>query len=155
MTPEKFWTYVDKSAGADACWPWTGAKNNGGYGVVRHNSKHVGAHRRAWVFANGCELTTEQFVCHRCDNPPCVNPAHLFIGTNAENVADMWAKGRGRYPDLRGEDHGMARLTEQDVRDIRARLAAGDAPSALASEFGVHAAHIRNIGYRRFWKHLA
>lgn len=90
----KFWERVDRSGGPDACWPWTGAKKRRGYGFVMHRGKAFGAHRLA--LAGGFSSLPDRSVlaCHRCDNPPCCNPAHLFWGTNTDNRRDAVSKGR-------------------------------------------------------------
>lgn len=82
------------------CWEFTGSVNEDGYGTVRHNGRMVGAHRVAWETANGQPTPTDLQVCHHCDNPPCVNPAHLFLGTNRDNVIDRQAKGRTKNLEL-------------------------------------------------------
>jgi hypothetical protein len=105
-TPEQFsaafWAKVDDSAGPDACWPWTGALFRPGprgygmnYGRIKRNRRTLHAHRVAWELAHG--PTGELFVLHKCDNPPCCNPAHLFLGTAADNMADKVRKGRHRW----------------------------------------------------------
>lgn len=89
--------HVDASAGPDACWPWTAGKANGGYGAIRYNGSIYRAHRIAWTIANGA-IPQGMLVLHKCDNPPCCNPAHLFIGTHKDNSQDMARKGRTRGP---------------------------------------------------------
>jgi len=105
-----FWARVDQSGGADACWPWTGGrfKRRGGYGRVTLNKKDAYSHRVAFALAN--LRTPSQCVLHKCDNPPCCNPSHLFEGTQADNVADCVAKGRT----ARGDKSG-ARLHPESV----------------------------------------
>ncbi len=95
----RFWTFVQKT---DTCWLWTGAKFRKDYGAFRSKGKIRHAHRYSYELAHGVELTDiQQVLMHTCDNPPCVNPAHLRLGTHADNVADMIAKGRNS----RGEKH--------------------------------------------------
>lgn len=95
----RFWEKVDRTGGPDSCWPWTGAapKHRGGYGLFQSNQKPKGSHRVAWEFANG-PIPPGMQVLHRCDNPPCCNPAHLWIGTPQDNMSDKMNKGRGRFP---------------------------------------------------------
>lgn len=95
---EDFWCRADSSEGPHHCWIWRGAVTAPmGYGNVKVDGRNIGAHRRAWELAHG-PIPEGMFVLHRCDNPPCVNPAHLFLGTHADNMADMKAKGRVRKP---------------------------------------------------------
>lgn len=90
----RFWSKVDKSAGVDACWPWTAkSKHKAGYGVISVDGKRNVSHRVAWELARG-EIPPGMHVCHKCDNPPCCNPSHYFLGTPADNVLDMVDKGR-------------------------------------------------------------
>lgn len=107
VTPEElFWARVDKSAGESACWPWTLAKHRDGYGRANVRKNGVNririAHRIAWEFANG-PVPADKDVCHTCDNRICCNPAHLWLGTEKENMADCKAKGRYyRGPRIKG-----------------------------------------------------
>lgn len=107
---ERFWSKVDRSGGSEACWPWLAAKTRG-YGSFAAG----GRLHRATHFAirlDGRDVAKGQVVMHRCDNPPCVNPAHLVVGAQGDNVRDMWEKGRGaNYPTMRGEPGWQARKT--------------------------------------------
>ena len=130
---ERFWAKVDKASG---CWWWTAYRNQWGYGVFGfHARKHSLAHRVAWEFTNGA-IPDGLLVLHRCDNPACVNPDHLFLGTNQDNMDDMYKKGRQRH--IRGEDRTDAKLTEKSVRDVRRRQKEGNVTHRqLATEYGV------------------
>lgn len=97
---ERFWSFVDRSGGPDACWPWRGARLKG-YGQFRRDGNRRIATRIAWEYVTGSPPPDELVIMHTCDNPPCTNPAHLKPGTDADNNRDMWAKGRGS----RGEKH--------------------------------------------------
>jgi hypothetical protein len=90
---DRFWSKVQRS---DGCWLWTGASTWQGYGLIHHHGRRgmVSVHRLSWTIANG-GIPAGLQVLHRCDNPPCVNPDHLWLGTNADNIADKLAKGRG------------------------------------------------------------
>jgi hypothetical protein len=92
--PERMWTYIDQSAGPDGCWPWTGARQRQGYGRTSIGPRHLRAHRVVLGAALGRELSPREYVLHHCDNPPCCNPAHLFLGTSSDNMRDAVAKGR-------------------------------------------------------------
>ena len=151
---ERFWKYVNKTAD---CWLWTGAKTYGGYGVINsggRDGKIIRAHRLSWELHNG-PFPAELDVCHKCDNPSCVRPDHLFLGTAKDNVADMVHKGRARGGAPRGSLHPQAKLTEAQVVDIRARHTAGAASQRqLAREYGVDRRAIHQVVYRKTWIHV-
>lgn len=147
---DRLWEKVEKR-GPDECWPWRGVVSRWGHGrisIARSVSKFTGAHRVAYELAKG-PIPAGMFVCHHCDNPPCCNPAHLFVGTPADNSADMAAKRRCRS----GEAHPMAVLAAQDVREIWAML--GQVPvSRIAERYGVNPATIGKIARRERWAHV-
>lgn len=129
---ERFWSKVDRSGGPDSCWLWTAGGNR--YGVFTvSRGRQVDAHRFSWELHHGI-IPDGLLVCHECDTPRCVNPAHLFLGTSAVNQADMTAKGRGRT----GERNGRAKLTWDQVREARTKYATGGHSwKSLAAEYGV------------------
>lgn len=149
----QFWCTVDMSGGPDACWPWRGKRNEarGDRGRTSQGPRpgEMYAHRAAYEYATGRD-PGDMLVCHHCDNPPCCNPAHLFLGTNADNMADMIAKGRH----ARGEKLPNARVTAAEVADIRRRYANGERDRWLAAEFGMSYANMRRILLRQTWRHV-
>lgn len=145
----RFWSKVAKS---DGCWTWTGRRLPKGYGQISLPGRGAGnlyAHRVSWRLHHGA-IPAGLFVCHRCDNRACVNPAHLFLGTPRNNVDDCVAKRRHTI----GERHPNARLKEAQVLDIRARFGSGTAICTMAREFGVSKATVSGIISRRNWRHL-
>lgn len=151
---KRFWSKVDKSGGPDACWIWQGPRKRFGYGHFQartdEGSFQIGAHRYAWILANG-PIPNGLFVCHACDNRRCVNPAHLFLGTPADNAADMVAKGRKP----KGKDSGTARLTDDNVRYIREHYRPGETTfKEFADMFGVTYQAVANAVRRKTWKHI-
>lgn len=116
---DRFWARVDKSG---ECWVWTGAALPAGYGRWKGAHRLVYAHRFSWELANG-PIPDGMLVCHRCDNPPCVRPDHLFLGTPTDNIRDMNAKGRGRAGDRRREfcRKGLHRMAESAVMSGKRR----------------------------------
>lgn len=124
----RFWSRV-YVAGATDCWSWIGATTSRGYGaiVTRGPRTMDAAHRVSWSLANASPIPAGSFVCHACDNPLCVNPAHLFLGSPADNMRDKVAKGRASRIGPKGEAHADAKLTEADVLEIRRRYREGRA----------------------------
>lgn len=149
---ERFWEKVDVR-GPDECWLWTAAVNEHGYGVLRPAGERTGrtikAHRYSAELA-GMDIRGRS-VLHACDNPPCVNPAHLRPGTQAENSRDMAERGRS----TRGERSSTAKLTEADVREIRERRKAGEMMHVIAEAFGTSTTNVDHIVKLRTWKHVA
>lgn len=148
----RFWTKVRRPA-SDECWPWTGAlSTKSGYGRICVDGRVVNAHRVAWALTHG-PIPEGMDVLHRCDNPPCVSPDHLFLGTHADNMRDR--KQKGRNPNVIGIRNPKARLTEADVLAIRERRRNGDhRVEATAEQYGISVANYWAIVYRRSWKHL-
>jgi hypothetical protein len=138
--------------GPDDCWEWTAGRVPAGYGAVWDNSigRHRHTHRLAWELKYG-PIPEGLFVCHRCDNPSCCNPAHLFLGTQQDNDRDRTQKGRSS----RGERHPDAKLTDVKVREARKRWAQGESVSTLASECGVAFATMSAALKRQTWRHVA
>lgn len=176
----RFWAKVAKVESVTECWLWQGSRINSGYGVIGRSgkrAKNVLAHRLSWELAFG-EIPAGLFVCHHCDVKLCVRPAHLFLGTAADNAADMVAKGRQSdgqwmrlYPERvsrgpkhgaatpiehrsRGESHGRHRLTEAMVQEIRRRLASGEPSTLVAADYGISFGHALRIQRRQTWRWL-
>lgn len=159
----RFWSFVNKNGPihpiCGQCWIWTRSTNRGGYGVfVPRKGGDIVAHRYSWELAHG-GIPAGLRVLHRCDTPACVNPAHLLLGTQADNVADMISKSRSRQP--RGERNAKAKLTTEAVKEIRRRYQRGHRfrPSAttakkLAEEYGVGLTAIYAIVNNETWTHI-
>lgn len=149
----RYWEQVDTSGGRDACWPWIGSRDKNGYGVFSTGGKHFLATRWGYTHRIG-PIPDGLFICHACDNPPCQNDRHWFTGTHADNMADKMAKGRQR--NVRGVHQHDAKLTDELVREIRARYATGGVTQAqLGSEYGVSQHAICLVTRRKTWKHVA
>ena len=143
---------IDRSGGREACHPWTGkttpARPYGQLSSTRGQRPYLPT-RFGWALLYG-PIPQGQCVLHRCDNPPCQNPLHWFLGTKTDNAADKVAKGR----QSKGEGHGMARLTEDAVREIRALHKAGETQRDIARKFDVHYVTIHDVVCEVSWQHL-
>ena len=150
---ERFWRRVKKT---DGCWEWQGSRHPNGHGYFSAGRASVGyAHRAAWEFVHG-PIPFGLFVCHHCDNPPCVRPDHLFLGTQNDNVQDAVSKGRMS----RGESHHAAKLTEAAVREIRVAevgwtQSRQSLARALAPRYGVTSFAVKAVLQRNRWRHIA
>lgn len=151
IPPEvRFWRHVEKLEGDDACWNWRAHRDDKLYGLFGVRAgKTVYAHRFSWELANG-PIPDGLWVLHKCDNPSCVRPKHLFLGTHQDNMKDQAAKGRT----TRGELDGMAKLTASQVVEIRTLLDRGRKGVDLARTFSVSIATISRIKHRIRWQHL-
>jgi len=144
-----YWKYVVKT---DQCWLWVGAKTPKGYGVFSRSSGGVSAyyyaHRAAYEMETG-EKPGELNVCHSCDNPGCVNPSHLFLGSWTENMKDKVSKNR----QAKGEAFHR-KLTDLKVKEIRERYEHGETQRALATKFDVDPSLVSRVVNRRYWAHV-
>ena len=149
---DRFWRYVDKKA-PDECWEWLKGKTTCGYGKSIIRNEIIGSHRISWMAYNNREIPNGMCICHHCDNPPCVNPAHLFLGSSKDNVQDMLRKGRGQ--DTVGQNNPQAKLNETQVRLIRYWWSLGNMKCVrMARYFGVDPQTIYNVINRYTWSHV-
>ncbi len=177
---ERFWSKIDKSAGPDECWPWK-AGTVKGYGWFWANGKDNQAHRFVYELVVGA-IPDGLDILHKCDNPPCCNPSHLWPGTDLDNVRDCESKGRAVHPRgerngththperipcgerhgshthpesrPRGERHVSAKLTEAQVGEIRRLFAEGHFQREIGRLMGVTQAHISKIVLDKAWRHI-
>lgn len=171
-TRADFWARVNIGS-EDECWPWMGSMVTAGYGQWNWHGRSARAHRLAYEFHNKVylpqqERVTKDCVCvlHTCDNPPCCNPKHLFLGTHLINKHDSMRKGRHTrgethssvtHPELlkRGENSCKAKITEKDVAAIRNRYLAGEKQSDIALDFGIGQTNVSAIVRRVSWSHMS
>lgn len=147
---ERFWRRVQRG-GESECWSWIGATTTYGHGVfwISPERGRESAHAVALELATGRRRPDGQHCCHRCDNPACCNPAHLYYGTPRQNSADMVARHRNR----RGVEKVNALLSERQILEIRTRYFSGETGASLADEFGIAPGHLSNIVRGRMWKY--
>lgn len=134
----------------NGCVEFTGSKNLFGHGEIAFQGKKYRAHRLAYLEYVG-PITDGMVVCHKCDNPSCINPEHLFIGTQADNLKDARSKGRIKTPNPRGTNHGLSKLDDEKVAAIRKDQRT---QREIAADYGVHQTTIKNIKLNRTWKHV-
>ena len=139
--------------GATGCKEWVKHCNASGYGVVWMDGKAVGSHRAAWVAANGA-IPEGLHVLHRCDNRKCINPDHLFLGTNSDNVADKVSKNRQFRPYAKGEANRHAKLTTAKAQAIRIWGKTGLSNKKIADKFGVCIMTVSFIRNNKTWTHV-
>lgn len=156
---DRFWPFVNKDT-ESGCWLWGGTKFTRGYGriSISGTSKSIGAHRASWQLHFG-EIPQGMLICHKCDTPECVNPAHLFLGTNNDNMQDKVRKNRQArglrvFAPMPGEANGSAILTENQVEDIRERYARNETIASIARYWTMSESQIRRIVRRESWKHI-
>lgn len=149
---DRFWKCVVTVPYDRGCWIWTAHTNDKGYGHIGRGAKGAGqikAHVLSWILHNG-RIPEGKCVLHRCDNPPCVNPNHLWLGTKGDNNRDAASKGRNHH----GETHRFAKLTNLDILNIRS-LWPEVSQSELARRYGVNWSAIWKIVHRKNWAHIA
>jgi hypothetical protein len=146
ITEQNKQNFFAKVRKTDGCWEWTGAKDSRGYGRLSIGNKAYAAHRVSLMIAG--RNPGDLHACHRCDNPVCVNPDHLFLGTNADNMADCVIKGRSN----RGVVNKMAKLTDDDIREIRSAVGT---LRAIGKQFGISCTQAFRIRNRQHWKHVS
>lgn len=155
---QRFWAKVNKDGPAPShlpelgqCWLWMGATRSAGYGSFSVMGENLSAHRFSWEI-HYSRIFDDLNVLHRCDTPLCVRPEHLFLGTKADNHADMDQKGRRHV--VRGESSPHAKLTESDVRVIRERIGHGEIARVIAIDYSVTQGVISSIARGKTWRHV-
>jgi hypothetical protein len=160
---DEFWKRV-KNVGGEGCWEWSMSRNIYGYGIAHHLKKRIGAHRLSWTLTNG-EIPEGMQVLHKCDNPPCCRPDHLFLGTPLDNIHDAIMKERLQVK--RGMDVVMRmkekllnppapapkqrKLSDEQIEELRFRRRNGEKRRKLAEEFGIHPHQVWKICVGRSW----
>ncbi len=154
---ERFWDHVDVVYDLTSCWNWTACVNEHGYGIIGVGGKSVDrASRVSWRIHNGEIGGSKVFVCHHCDNPLCVRPDHLFLGSAQDNSKDCASKGRnsGFSKVYKGEEHGSSKLNEEKVRLIRSLKESGMRGSEIAPIIGVSRECVYHVINGKRWQHV-
>lgn len=151
---KRFWDKVNKNTDT-GCWEWIGGKRDGRYGAFKLNGKNYRPHRLVYEWFNNKKIPNNLLICHKCDNPKCVNPEHLFLGTNQDNADDMVKKGRSSNGDDRkGENNLGNKLKNNDVLEIRKLIKEGLTNIEIAKKYNVHHATISLIRLEKTWNHI-
>jgi hypothetical protein len=154
-SPERFWSHVKRGP---KCWLWLLACNHDGYGKTTYKHRFISAHRFAWELTLG-KVPGSKCVLHKCDNPPCVRPSHLFLGTHQDNQNDRHAKGRQgdsrpKNP-AKGERNSSAKLNEATVRNLRREYHEGASRKLLMRKYNVSRHCVWSVGTGRSWSHVS
>jgi hypothetical protein len=149
----RFWSKVNKDI-PSGCWEWMGCVNGWGYGIININGKTWRTHRISWMLAHG--EWPNLFVCHKCDNPKCVNPDHLFLGTHNDNMRDMVSKDRHfKGVPVCGEHHPLHKLTDRTAIEIREKYASGKyTQRELAKQYGVSQRGVWRVIHHQSWNYI-
>ncbi len=149
-----FQLFIEKICfGSSECWFWMGALDTGGYGLMQSTISSK-AHRISWTLFHG-NIPKDKKVLHKCDNRNCVNPDHLFLGSQYDNVHDMIAKGRARKASQNGEENGFSKLKEEQILEIRNKYKNGNTScKKLANEYSCSPMNICRIINRKLWSHV-
>lgn len=148
---DRFWAQVGEHG--EGCWEFTGCRVSDGYGMITWEGRQQPASRVSWLIHHG-PIPADQVVRHRCDNPPCIRPDHLLLGTVADNNHDMWERGNPQIPQLKGQEANGAKLSNDEALLVHRRRASGESVQSLADEFNVSTSTIYKIGQGRRWQHL-
>jgi len=137
------------------CWEWNAFKNKKGYGQIMYRDLgNVAAHRFSYLLFVG-DFEQKKIICHKCDNPSCVNPNHLFVGTHGDNMRDKIKKGRAKNPPLNlGVKHHLSKVNPDIVKEIRYLFSQGATQTSLATKFSLHISSMHNICRNKTWKNV-
>lgn len=146
----KFWRHINVAETINECWPWVGKLWPNGYGTVMFSGHAIGSHRLAYFFVYG-DIPDGLLVLHHCDNRPCCNPFHLYAGNSKQNADDCWGRGRGVQNVFHGIEHGMAKLSDEQVIEIRQSC---ESHSEISIQYGIGKTQVGRIKRLEQWKHL-